>query len=296
MQVVTFENETLRVDVWPRLGGKVSSVVDKSDGFELLFNYPAEIPTEPMYGRKYDSTWYAGWDECFPAVGQGPYAGHPYDGITIPDHGEIYAIPVTTAVPSANGITTVWNGLRFGYRLTRKLELTPTGLRAGYTLANLAPFEFRFVWAQHALLSLESPATIDLPGVTEMRWSHDAAGREVQRPFCWPTIDGEGDLSNPSDLPVAGWKVFAQTPIAAAARLKYPQRRRALSISYAGDVPAYWGIWINTGGWNHQRHVALEPTTGRFDQLDRSVQDHSAGRVAPGATVQWQVEWTVCAL
>lgn len=301
MQVVTFENERLRVDVWPRLGGKVSSIVDKADGFELLFNYPAEIPTEPMYGKPYDATWYAGWDECFPAVGQGAYVGHPYDGITVPDHGEVYSVPVTTAVPSVNGITTVWNGLRFGYRLTRKLELNADGLRAGYTLTNLAPYEFRFVWAQHALLSMESPVEIDLGepasgGRREMRWSHGVGGREVQRTFAWPTLDGEGDVSRPSSLPVGGWKLFDLSPIAAAATVRYPRRRRGLVLAYAGDVPAYWGIWINTGGWNHQRHLALEPTTGRYDQLDRSVHDHSAGRVAAAGTVHWQVDWSVCAM
>ena len=39
-----------------------------------------------------------------------------------PDHGELWGLP-TTAVPTKDGITTVWHGLRFGYRLTRKLYL-----------------------------------------------------------------------------------------------------------------------------------------------------------------------------
>ena len=39
--------------------------------------------------------------------------------------------------------------------------------------------------------------------------------------------------------------------------------------------------------------VALEPTTGRYDALDRSVRDGSAGRVEPLATAAWTVSWTV---
>lgn len=300
MHAVTLESDRLRVDVWPHLGGKVASVVDKADGFELLFNFPAEIPTGPLYGKPYDTTWYAGWDECFPAIGAGTYPGHPYDHIAIPDHGEVYAVPVTTAVPSANGITTVWYGLRFGYRLTRKLTLTDDGLSAAYTLTNLAPFEFRFVWAQHALLSMESPVELDLTGPAPptgrpMRWSHGVGGIEAQRSFNWPTLAGEGDLSRPDRLPVGGWKVFDLNPIApdAPAVVRYPGRQRQLAIAYSGDVPAYWGLWINTGGWNHQRHLAVEPTTGRFDQLDRAVNDQSAGRVPAGGTVAWRVDWRV---
>jgi len=285
----------LSIEVWPHLGGKVSSIVDKADGYEVLFNFPAEIPTAPAYGKPYDATWYAGWDECIPAIAPGPYPLHPYDGIMIPDHGEVYSIPVTTAVPSDRGITIVWHGLRFGYRLTRKLVLAGSGLSAQYTLTNLSPFEFRFVWAQHALLSLNSPVEIDLPGVGAMRWSH-GVGREVNRNFIWPALEGEGDLSRPEALPAGAWKVFSLDPVTSAAIVRYPRRRRELRISYSSPAcPAHWGLWINRGAWNHQHHLAVEPTTGRFDQLDRSVADQSAGRVAGNAVVEWRVDWQFAA-
>jgi hypothetical protein len=294
---IPIENDAFRIEVWPQLGGKVSSAVDKADGFELLFSYPDELPDGCMYGMPYDSTWYAGWDECFPAVGPGPYVGHPYDGVPVPDHGEVYTLP-TVAVPTKDGITTVWHGLRFGYRLTRKLALTPTGLTASYTLVNLAPFDLRFVWAQHALMSLESPVALELATHgTPWRWSHGVAGVEHQKPFRWPVVEGEGDLSRPSDgLPVGGWKTFSLDAISAPAVVHYPQRRRRLTISFEGPAtPAFWGLWVNTGGWNHQRHFAVEPTTGRFDRLDRAVADGSAARVAGGATVEWHLRWDVAA-
>ncbi|MCS7033876.1 MAG: DUF5107 domain-containing protein [Phycisphaerae bacterium] len=290
---VRIENDVLRLEVWPKLGGKVSSVVDKTDGFELLFNFPAEIPEDSMYGRPYENTWYAGWDECFPAVGVGHYVGHPYDQIPIPDHGEVYAIP-TTSVPVKDGITSVWHGLRFGYRLTRRLTLTSEGLRAAYSLTNLAPFEFRFVWAQHALMSMDSPVEFELPSGSPMRWSH-SPGKDVQQPFTWPRISDQIDLSTSDRLPSnGGWKVFALEPIRSAATIRYPKRGRKLQMRYQGaGLEAFWGLWINTGAWNHQRHFAMEPTTGRFDQLDRAVQDGSAGRVGPGASIEWQVDWIV---
>src|SRR5947209_15555975 len=129
---VLIENEALRMEVWPALGGKVASLADKADEFELLFNYPAEIPTAALYDTAYGNGWYAGWDECFPAVSPSHYVGHPYDGIAVPDHGELWGLP-TTAVPAKDGITTVWHGLRFGYRLTRKLYLDGPSVRAEYT-------------------------------------------------------------------------------------------------------------------------------------------------------------------
>ena len=86
----------------------------------------------------------------------GRYPGHPYDSVNVPDHGELWGLP-TTSVPTRGGITTVWHGLRFGYRLTRKLYLEGSSIVAEYTLINLAPFDFRFVWAAHGLMSMAAP-------------------------------------------------------------------------------------------------------------------------------------------
>jgi len=295
-QPVTIESDGLRAVVWPQFGGKVSSVVDKADGYDLLFGYPAELPSGPQYDLPYGKGWYAGWDECFPGVAPGRYVGHPYDGIAVPDHGELWGLP-TTSVPAKNGITTVWHGLRFGYRLTRKLALDGPTLTADYTLVNLAPFEFRFVWAQHALLAMERSVQLSV-GQTRFRLSHDAKGNDIQRPFEWGIEEGElALLGRPSTMPAGGgWKAFSLDPIAAPAIVHYPDRQgRKLRIIYASDdgMPAYWGIWVNTGGWAGHRHFAVEPTSGRYDQLDRAEQDDSAARVSTLGRRDWSVRWLV---
>ena len=84
-QPVTIESDALRAEVWPQFGGKVSSVVDKADGYDLMFTYPAELPTGPQYDLPYGKGWYAGWDECFPAIAASKYVGRPYDAIPVPD-------------------------------------------------------------------------------------------------------------------------------------------------------------------------------------------------------------------
>jgi len=290
---VTLESDTLRVQVYPNIGGKVSSIVDKSDGYELLFNFPDELPTNYVYDSPYGKHWFAGWDECFPSVAPSPYVGHPYDGIKSPDHGELWGLP-TVAVPTNNGITTVWHGLRFGYRFVRKLYLQESSLVADYTLVNLAPFPFRFVWAMHALMSSKSPAVAQL-GDIPMRRSHLHDGEEIGGDYTWPHWDDKLDLSQPTNLPPdKGWKTFGNDPIVAPAKILYPTRNRSVDLEYSSsNVAAYWGVWINTGGWQHHQHFAIEPTSGRHDQLDRSIRDGSAGRVEASGTVEWSVKWTV---
>ena len=300
-QPVTIENDAFRIDVWPQFGGKVSSCVDKADGYELLFNYPAELPDGPLYDQPYAKGWYAGWDECFPSVGASRYPGHPYDGIGVPDHGELWGLP-TTSVPAKGGITTVWHGLRFGYRLTRRVTLDGPSLAAEYSLINLAPFDFKFVWAQHALLAMNQDVELALKE-KPFRFSHDAGGTDIQRPFEWGGETGElASVRRPGSMPAGrGWKLFSTDPISAPATVSYPGRDRTLTIEYLpaglteteGPTPAYWGIWINTGGWAGHRHFAIEPTTGRYDPLDRAAADRSAGILPGSGRRDWAVRWTV---
>jgi hypothetical protein len=290
---VTLENEHLKVEVWPQYGGKVASIVDKADRFELLFNYPAELPERSQYDLSYGKGWYAGWDECFPAVAPSQYSGHPYNGIAVPDHGEVWGLPAM-ATPTREGITTLWHGLRFGYRLSRNLHLEGASIVADYTVENLAPFDFHFVWAQHALMDLSQGVELELPA-GGMRSSHDAEGRVQDRAFEWPVLEQGQDLSRPGGLPGGrGWKVFSREPVSGTARVRYPSRGRGVRMAFSSeDVKAYWGVWINTGGWAGHRHFAVEPTTGRFDQLDRSIADGSAGCVGAAGECSWGVRWTV---
>jgi len=294
-QPVRIENENLRMEVWPTIGGKVASLIDKHDNFDLLFNYPAELPLTPQYDIPYANSWYAGWDECFPAIGKGPYAGHPYDGIIVPDHGELWGLP-TTAVPTKDGITTVWNGLRFGYRLTRKLYLDDSSLVADYTLVNLAPFEFRFVWAAHTLMSMTQPVEFELAHASLFQLSHDQEGMDIHQSFDWPALHTGEDFSKPATLPARkGWKLFSADPIEGNFLIRYPTRQRTLELQYSSEdsIPAYWGIWMNTGGWSGHKHFAVEPTTGRSDWIDRAIREGSAARVPAMGRVSWEFRMSV---
>ena len=190
----------------------------------------------------------------------------PTTASPIPDHGELWCIP-TTAVPTKNGITTVWHGLRFGYRLTRKLYLDGPSLKAEYTLINLAPFDLRFVWSPHALLSMERrsswrwkarPPSGGVMTATATTCNGPSSGR-CSRTAATPTTRPPADLSLPGAAPAAqGVEGLLDRAGVRAARVFYPSRGRSLRIEFtSADLAAYWSIWINTGGWAGHRHAVL---------------------------------------
>ena len=89
--------------------------------------------------------------------------------------------------------------------------------------------------------------------------------------------------------------MFATEPISGPAVVTYPTRGRQLSIEYSTQEgpPAYWGIWINTGGRYRHRHFTIEPTTGRYDEIDRCIRDRSAGIAPPSGRSEWTVRLNV---
>lgn len=292
---LTLENDHLRILVHPDYGGKVASVIDKADQAELLFSYPRPFPDKPDYDTPYIQGWYAGWDECFPSITKVPYPLHPYTGVKVPDHGELWGIP-TQVIPSDDGIVTRWRGIRFAYQLSRHLRLIGSTLEARYTLDNLAPFRFHFVWALHSLMRMDIP--IELSCLDAGQWllpqNHNGVRQTIQ--FQWPTLPSGDDFSKPAHLPPrSGWKLFSTRPITRPFAIHYPSRKRTLNISYESDsqVKAHWGLWINTGVWAGHHQFAVEPTTGLSDRLDTSIENGSAASVDPQSTVRWTVRWTL---
>src|SRR5208282_3699434 len=105
---------------------------------------------------------------------------------------------------------------------------------AEYTLMNLSPFEFRFVWAQHALMSLASPVEFDSHAGQAFRLSHDAEGHVIDNDFAWPKTPGGEDLSRPINLPGRkGWKSFSVEPIQDPWEIRYPNRKRSVRVAYS---------------------------------------------------------------
>lgn len=286
-QPVLLENEHLRLEIWPQYGGKISSLSDKADGYELLTTLPVELPTRCPYDCSYADTWPAGWDECFPSLLPGNYPLYPYQNIAVPDHGELWSLP-TTCVPTRDGITTVWQGLRFGYRLTRKLFLEGPCVVAEYTLINLSPFDFPFLWTPQILLSVPSAIQTDLP-----------KNEVLQNGLCWPQLDAEYQFEEVNQLPPGRtWCVHFRQPIRHPVVIRYPERKRLLQIDFGSDtgVNAFWRLAVNTGTPAGPKSVTLAPATGRSDQLADSFNDASAAVLAASGRSNWQIRLSMLPL
>jgi hypothetical protein len=196
----------------------------------------------------------------------------------------------------STAIKTHWRGVRFDYELSRDIRLDGNRLIVDYAIHHRDADSFRCAWSQHALLSRETAIELSLNSGSPWRRSHDHLGNDLPRDFAWPLVASGEDLSKPERLPAGrGWKVFSQGPIDAPAMIHYPVRKRILKMEYVSDdaLPAYWGLWINSGGYKGIRQIALEPTHARSDYIAASIADNSAAIIARGSPRHWRVIWTI---
>lgn len=300
----------LEVALLPEVGGKIISL-RSANGREWLWQTERRPFQRLIYGAPFEEQDISGFDECFPGIGQGPYPDFPWQGTTIPDHGELWTLPWATSLEGETLVLRV-HGVRFPYRLEKRLTLELGTLRIDYRLDNHSTFPLRYLWSAHPLFAVRPGMRVLLPDGVRVRvdWSkHDRLGPfGTEHP--WP----QGTLADGSPvaldrLPVAGAdtadKVYTtRLPDRADAgwcALHDPATGDYLALRFDARRVPYIGVWLNMDAWPLQPragegpcyNAALEPCTGYPDLLDRAVARDEAATLAASATNRWTVRLEV---
>ena len=219
---IRLENDCLRVEVAPAVGGRIVSLLHKPAGQEWLWRNPALPLRRVAPGTAYDPEFYGGIDEQIPCDGP-----ETLDGIAYPDHGELSTQALEA---STDGDALVLRGELplLGFRYERRMELAPNApeLRVKYRITNVGSTpRSAFLWKLHAALAVAAgdrilcPATHAQP--LDLAWSRC---RE-SAPFEWPHY-GEVDMSLVPP-PDGTAEFLALTGLAAGTiRLRAPRRGR----------------------------------------------------------------------
>ncbi|HEY8601169.1 MAG TPA: hypothetical protein VIL85_22240 [Thermomicrobiales bacterium] len=302
----------LEVALLPEVGGKIISL-RSSVGREWLWQARRRPYRRLAYGAPFEEQDISGFDECFPGIAEGPYPEPPWQGTTIPDHGELWTLPWATSLDGDALVLRV-QGVRFPYHLEKRLTLETDAatLRIDYRLTNLAPFPLRYLWSAHPLFAVRPGMRVLLPQDVRVRvaWSkHDRLG-----PFGsehpWPRAQLADSPGVALDrLPEAGADIADKLytnrlPEAAAVgwcALHDPDSDDYLALRFDPRLVPYIGVWLNMDGWPLKPGVgeepcynaALEPCTGFPDRLDQAVARDEAATLAASATNRWTLRLEV---
>ena len=299
---ITVENEAVAFSVLPQVGGKMISLRCKGTGREHL-SLSGRPFQAPAYDGKYEDYDISGFDECFPSIAPGFYPEAPWRGVAIPDHGEVWCLPWEREI-SGESLTLTVHGVRFPYRFAREFELRGNRVRISYRLRNFSPFDLKYVWAAHPLLSAKPGTRIVLPGPCPIRtdWSrHERLGRLLYE-TTWPNArgpDGQAIDLSVVERHEAGQatKFFASDLSDGFCALHDPETGDFIRFDFALEDVPHVGVWLNEGGWpldgTPSFNVALEPGFGCPDKLATAIQRGENACVAGGAEKAWALEITV---
>ena len=286
--LVTLQNNVMRVVVAPGAGARVVSLMDVRTGREWLAK--GAPPLRPGSGASYGLEEAAGWDECFPTV-----APCTFGGFALRDHGEVWGRPWDIEASEPLHLATVFRSDAFVFR--RVLQLVDTTLIARYRLTNPSPKPLAASWAMHPLFGLKKGETIELDSVSALAPTYLSTQPDASRftPIPWPAGDARLPFAlaevQGADANFAG-KFFA---IGVGTHARIGGASEFIDLRWRGIN--HLGLWLAYGGWpttNEIVHVAIEPTTSPCDSLAEAMSQYDdLVTLAAFGTREWEVDLTL---
>ena len=305
------ENATLRAEFLPSTGGKLASLVGKRTGYEFLVQRPNTVYHEQPFAGVYVDGECSGFDDMFPTIDACLCENAPWQGIELADHGEVWSLPWEVISADANSLTMSVHGVRFPYRLEKRISLTENsllphgersggGLRYHYELCNLSPFDFEYLWAGHLMINLEEGAKVCVPdGCTEMVTVLSNSGLNFGDVHRWPHLKDATGALHRADIvrskSVKGFEKYYFThPLKQGwCGVEYPLQQKKLHISFSAKTVPYLGILMNEEGWDGLYNIIIEPCSVCYDRPDVA-KKHGQRSVLHGkSTVEWMMEISI---
>ena len=300
LRLLRGRNEGVEVGLLPEVGGKMISLRSET-GREWLWQARRRPYRRPEYGGAFEAYDISGFDECFPGIGEGPYPLAPWEGVTVPDHGELWTLPWDAVVDGETLALSV-HGVQFPYALEKRLTLGASRVRIEYRLENLSPFPLRYLWSAHPLFDARPGMRVELPEGVGVRTDWSKGGRlgELGTRHTWPsTRDASGATVTLDLLPQLGAgtadKLYTdRLPMTGGdtiCRLLDPEIGESVGFRFDPAEIPYVGVWLNMDGWPLSGetcfNVALEPCTGYPDRLDYAVARDEAATLEPRSVNRW---------
>jgi hypothetical protein len=294
---VILQNDAIRTVILPELGGKIGSLVSLKTGREFFLQHPDRSYRRAHYGDPFGDFDISGFDECLPTVSECPYPEPPFASVTLPDHGEVWALPWKHDLQGEELILEV-AGVHLPYLLRRKTRLSGSVVELDYEISNTGSKPFKYLWSAHPLLMIEAGAEIVLPPdvgevlVDYSAGNHLAVGKTNTWPCAW-TADGKSVVLNMISGPdqKTADKLFTPVLTKGYCGLRFPSTGEAIFFRFNPQAVPFVGLWICQGGFPAdgppEFTVALEPCSGRPDSLVTAIARGECPELLAQATNRW---------
>ena len=284
------ENDKLKIECCPELGGKITSFFHKGKGFELAAQPDKEIEQLPLAEESF-GTYAFGMDDAFPNINAELiyWKGKTY---AYPDHGEIWSAKFDVTEQAEKSIFLRWKSQNMGYCYQKRLCLENNVLNIRYYITNEGADELPCLWTWHGLMRYEEDMEVILPeDITHCRnvLSGSVLGKEG---MIYPL---ENDVYDFGSVPKAESgnmvKFYAEGPVGCGkCGLHYPSQKITCMMEYDANVLPYFGFWITAGGFQGDYNCAMEPSNGFYDSISIAKENERLPLLAAGERMEFEIK------
>ena len=295
MKGLILENEKLRIVLVPEFGARILSIIYKPTETEFVWHNPKVPVMKPTYKPEFEDM--SGLFDCVPTC-----EACTYKTWKLPFYGEVASEPWRL-------LGTHRKGRSITVRLQRKCPVYPLMVHKSltisknepmvglnYRLVNLSDEKLEYHYSGHNTLLVNPTYRIILPPeVARVKLGMAVTDRlgNMGDEIPWPIATGRNgnvvDLSKvgqPNEG--TGENLYSNALKESWCAALNESRREIIGFSFDAKVLPYLLIWINWGGYLGHYHIALEPSTGRPDNLDVAVNRwKNYAALEPRSSVAW---------
>jgi len=297
---IVLENGLVRAEIIPDPGGKMVSLKNSMTGYEFLVQRPGMIYKEQPFAGSYVAAECSGFDDMFPTIDECDYTDFPWHGTRMADHGEVWSLPWTVEAYDDKSAKLSTHGIRFPYALKKNYEVTGKSVRIAYSLQNLSPFPFNYLWAGHAMIYAEEGMTIKVPDdCREMVSVLSNGASRFGDGHRWPWLVDKDGKPYRADIfrsrESGGFeKYYFTNPLRSGwCRLDYPDGKTRCRIDFSTETVPYLGILVNENGWDGLFNIIVEPCSICYDRPDVAQKFGQTSTLPPWGTVDWTMSFSV---
>lgn len=276
--VFSLENDKLKVKVLKKFGGKVVSIVHKESGYEVLFQPTKEKYEMPKLGNSFEDYDTSGIDEMLPTIDECFYP-NSYEKLN--DHGDVWA-QVWDYEEKEDSLVTSVRSDTLKLDLIRTISLKDEEVIFSYKLKNLTKQDHYYLWAFHGLLNFDDSSYFEFPINSEIVNVKDSSVYD----FDYKNL-GEYEDNK-------AYKFYFPDEIKEGkVSLIHKSKNIRIDYQYSTDINKYLGIWINKGGFKGEYNLAIEPTSGYFDSLERAFKNKKASLIKSREEKTWELRMKI---
>ncbi len=256
IKVIRLENETIRMDVAPSVGGKIASIFSIPLQKEFLWtNKSLKLQQYPV-GTLYDPCFFGGVDELLPSD-----IPELVQGVEYPDHGELWTMNLDYLL-NGNRVR-IYGKLPLSelyYEKTITLDHSQPLVHIDYVITNQSVSAKSFLWKLHAALQIADGDRMECSATKGQVVDPDYSRFKSTTPFDWPIIEGV----NASKVPTKNGTVdFYYLFGSDEGKMSMISPRNNSRFTYFFDPKVFPYLWYfaSYGGFLDHYTAILEPCT-----------------------------------